>query len=73
MIAETEFSWQAAVVEEASGARRLTIHQSPFQDLSEDRARCLLRILRDPIPRGRSPNDRPYAEAATSRPAARSS
>jgi len=32
---ESEFLWQAAVVEEASGARRLTIHQCPFQDLSK--------------------------------------
>jgi len=32
---EPECSRQAAVVEEASGARRLTIHQCPFQDLSK--------------------------------------
>lgn len=32
---EAEFSWQADVAEEAGEARRLTIHQCPFQDLSK--------------------------------------
>ena len=32
---EREFSWQAAVSEEAGNARRLTVHQCPFQDLSK--------------------------------------
>lgn len=32
---ETEFSWQAAVTEEAGDTRRLTIHQCPLQDLSK--------------------------------------
>jgi DeoR family suf operon transcriptional repressor len=30
---EQEFAWQADVEVEASGARRITIHQCPFQDL----------------------------------------
>jgi DeoR family transcriptional regulator, suf operon transcriptional repressor len=32
---EAEFAWQADVAEEAGHARRLTIHQCPFQDLSK--------------------------------------
>jgi len=32
---EAEFSWQADVADEAGEARRLTIHQCPFQDLSK--------------------------------------
>lgn len=32
---EAEFSWQADVAEEAGDARRITIHQCPFQDLSK--------------------------------------
>jgi predicted ArsR family transcriptional regulator len=31
---DREFSWQAEVEVEPSGARRITIHQCPFQDLS---------------------------------------
>jgi DeoR family transcriptional regulator, suf operon transcriptional repressor len=32
---EAEFSWHADVSEEAGDARRLTVHQCPFQDLSK--------------------------------------
>ncbi len=32
---ETEFSWQATVEEQPGQARRVTIHQCPFQDLSK--------------------------------------
>lgn len=32
---EAEFAWQADVSEEEGDARRLTIHQCPFQDLSK--------------------------------------